>query len=186
MNDFNPACSPDGKWVYYASREPDILAVAGFDRGGEPAPLDLLNSFDVVPSPTGRMICYTTDARGTGSGSAHRSGTPQTEPVGVISSAIRSGSSRSMHPATRPWRDEELGAGRERPGLCCDPERRIEHLAAAAHRRATRADHALQRGKDLHLRVVARWPMAVVRKRRLEKRRDRDVQRALARALCGC
>ena len=61
--DFNPACSPDGKWVLYASREPDHVSLwrVSID-GGQAAPLGLIHSFDVLPSPSGRMIHYTTDA----------------------------------------------------------------------------------------------------------------------------
>jgi len=63
--DFNPACSPDGKWVYYASRETAETRLLSLWRvsieGGKPAPLDVFSSYDVLPSPTGRMIFYQTD-----------------------------------------------------------------------------------------------------------------------------
>jgi Tol biopolymer transport system component len=63
FNDFNPACSADGKWVWYASREPEaphpsIWRVAIED--GTPEPLELAG-YDVLPSPTGRMILYQTE-----------------------------------------------------------------------------------------------------------------------------
>ena len=62
-NDFNPACSPDGRWVYYASREPESkygsLWRVSID-GGKPEPLNMFG-YDVLPSPTGRMIFYQTD-----------------------------------------------------------------------------------------------------------------------------
>ncbi|HEX8027421.1 MAG TPA: LpqB family beta-propeller domain-containing protein [Vicinamibacterales bacterium] len=62
VNDFNPSCSPDGKWVFYASRERDYVSLWRVSiEGGEPTPLNLTNSYDVLPSPTGRMILYQTD-----------------------------------------------------------------------------------------------------------------------------
>jgi DNA-binding winged helix-turn-helix (wHTH) protein/Tol biopolymer transport system component len=59
---FNSACTPDGRWVLYAFREPDYVSLwrVSID-GGEPTPLDLTSSYDVLPSPTGRMILYQTD-----------------------------------------------------------------------------------------------------------------------------
>ena len=63
FNDFNPACSPDGQWVLYASREPDHVSLWRVSiEGGKPMPLDLVDSYDVLPSPSGRMIYYSTDA----------------------------------------------------------------------------------------------------------------------------
>ncbi len=63
FTDFNPACSPDGKWVLYASREPDHVSLWRVSiEGGKPTPLGLVNSFDVLPSPSGRMLYYLTDA----------------------------------------------------------------------------------------------------------------------------
>jgi Tol biopolymer transport system component len=60
---FNPACSHDGKWVFYASREPGHVSLWRVPiEGGKPIPLALIDSFDVLPSPSGRMIYYTTDA----------------------------------------------------------------------------------------------------------------------------
>lgn len=63
FNDFNPACSLDGKWVFYASREPDSDYASLWQvsiEGGKPTPLDVAG-YDVLPSPTGRMIFYQTD-----------------------------------------------------------------------------------------------------------------------------
>jgi DNA-binding winged helix-turn-helix (wHTH) protein/Tol biopolymer transport system component len=61
--DFNPACSHDGKWVLYASREPDHVSLWRVSiEGKERAPLNLVDSYDVLPSPKGRMIYYSTDA----------------------------------------------------------------------------------------------------------------------------
>ena len=80
FNDFNPACSHDGKWVLYASREPDHVSLWRVSiEGGTPTPLDLTDSFDVLPSPSGRMIHYTTDAleeRSVRDRSTTRSGAP--------------------------------------------------------------------------------------------------------------
>ena len=62
--DFNPACSPDGKWVYYASRPTQEASVSLWRvsiEGGTPTPLDVFSSYDVLPSPTGRLIYYATD-----------------------------------------------------------------------------------------------------------------------------
>ena len=64
FNDFNPACSPDGKRVLYASREPNDKYPSLWQvsiEGGEPTPLNVASSYDVLPSPTGRMIFYQTD-----------------------------------------------------------------------------------------------------------------------------
>jgi Tol biopolymer transport system component len=63
FNDFNPACSPDGKWVLYVSREPTTKWASLWQvsiEGGKPEPLNLFG-YDVLPSPTGRMIFYQTD-----------------------------------------------------------------------------------------------------------------------------
>jgi Tol biopolymer transport system component len=57
--DSNPACSPDGKWVMYSSLRqnvPTLWRVA--IEGGDPAPLVPSESFDALPSPSGRMIYY--------------------------------------------------------------------------------------------------------------------------------
>ena len=63
-NDFNPACSPDGKWVLYASREPDHTSLwrVSIEGGSPPTPLHVVDSYDVLPSPSGRMIYYSSDA----------------------------------------------------------------------------------------------------------------------------
>jgi Tol biopolymer transport system component len=63
LNDFNPACSHDGQWVLYASRASDHTSLwrVSID-GGSPTPLGVVDSYDVLPSPTGRMIYYSTDA----------------------------------------------------------------------------------------------------------------------------
>lgn len=64
FNDFNPACSPDGESVLYARREKDDSSPSLWRvsiEGGAPTPLNLPYSFDVVPSPSGRMIYYLTD-----------------------------------------------------------------------------------------------------------------------------
>ena len=59
LDDSNPACSPDGKWVMYSS------ARSGSQRlwrvpidGGESAPLVQDESYDALPSPSGRLIYY--------------------------------------------------------------------------------------------------------------------------------
>ena len=63
VNDFNPACSPDGKWVLYASLGPDRTSLWRVSiEGGTPAPLGQVDGYDVLPSPSGRMIYYSTDA----------------------------------------------------------------------------------------------------------------------------
>jgi Tol biopolymer transport system component len=63
FNDFNPACSADGKWVFYAAREPEwefpMLWRVSIE-GGKPEPLNVAG-YDVLPSPSGRMIMYQTD-----------------------------------------------------------------------------------------------------------------------------
>jgi DNA-binding winged helix-turn-helix (wHTH) protein/Tol biopolymer transport system component len=63
FNDFNPACSPDGQWVTYASVEPDHVSLWRVSiEDGKPTPLHLFDSYDVLPSPRGRKIYYSTDA----------------------------------------------------------------------------------------------------------------------------
>jgi Tol biopolymer transport system component/DNA-binding winged helix-turn-helix (wHTH) protein len=64
FNDFNPACSPDGQSVLYASREPGrpVSLWRISIEGGTPASLDLTDTYDVLPSPSGRHIYYVTDA----------------------------------------------------------------------------------------------------------------------------
>jgi DNA-binding winged helix-turn-helix (wHTH) protein len=60
FNDFNAACSPDGKWVLYVLREPKTKSGSLWQvsiEGGKPEPLNLFG-YDVLPSPTGRMIFY--------------------------------------------------------------------------------------------------------------------------------
>jgi len=62
-NDFNPACTRDGKWVLYASRGADHSSLWRVPiEGGTPTPLDVADSYDVLPSPSGRMIYYTSEA----------------------------------------------------------------------------------------------------------------------------
>jgi DNA-binding winged helix-turn-helix (wHTH) protein/Tol biopolymer transport system component len=64
FNDFNPACSADGKWVWYVSREPESTAPSLWRvaiEGGKPEPMNLFGYY-VLPSPTGRMIMYQTDS----------------------------------------------------------------------------------------------------------------------------
>ena len=64
FNDFNPACSPDGASVLYARREKDDPSPSLWRvsiEGGAPRPLNLVDSYDVMPSPSGRMIYYMTD-----------------------------------------------------------------------------------------------------------------------------
>ena len=59
--DAHPNCSPDGKWVYYASLrdKPSIWRVS--IDGGEPIPLLIqTESFEALPSPSGRLIYYST------------------------------------------------------------------------------------------------------------------------------
>jgi len=60
--DSNPACSPDGKSVMYASRRPDPALIWRISiEGGEPTPLIQSESFNAIPSPrTGRMFYYWT------------------------------------------------------------------------------------------------------------------------------
>jgi len=63
VNDFSPACSPDGKWVWYVSLEPDRTSLRRVSiEDGTPTPLDLVDAYDVLPSPSGRLIYYATDA----------------------------------------------------------------------------------------------------------------------------
>jgi len=59
--DSNPACSEDGKWVLYSSARPTPpwLWRVPID-GGEPEPLVLGEAFDALPSPSGRLIYYST------------------------------------------------------------------------------------------------------------------------------
>jgi Tol biopolymer transport system component len=63
FRDFNAACSADGKSVWYLSREPNTphpsLWRVSID-GGRPEPMNLAG-YDVLPSPTGRMMLYQTD-----------------------------------------------------------------------------------------------------------------------------
>ena len=62
VNDFNPACSHDGKWVLYASVGPDRPSLWRVSiEGGKPTQLGR-DGYDVLPSPRGRMIYYSTDA----------------------------------------------------------------------------------------------------------------------------
>ena len=57
--DSNPACSPDGKWVMYNSLRPDLPSLWRVPiEGGEPTPLVPSESFDALPSPSGRLIYY--------------------------------------------------------------------------------------------------------------------------------
>jgi eukaryotic-like serine/threonine-protein kinase len=59
--DSNPACSPDGKWVSYASRRPAGTSLFRVSiEGGEPTPLVEGEGYDALPSPSGRMIYYRT------------------------------------------------------------------------------------------------------------------------------
>ena len=143
-------------------------------EGGDPTPLVRTESFDALPSPSGRLIYYSAFEW-------------EERPVRVrvmrwivISSTDQKRLSGFDAPGCDLWDAAGLGAGRERPRLRRDPERRVQYLAAAAHRRATCADHPLQHRKDLQLRVVARWPMAVARQWRQQKRRHPDVTPAIA------
>ena len=71
--DSNPACSPDGKWVVYASmntERPSLWRVS--IEGGEPTPLVQTESFDALPSPSGRLIYYS-DVRMGGAPRSHQS-----------------------------------------------------------------------------------------------------------------
>jgi len=62
VNDFNPACSHDGKWVLYASVGPNRPSLWRVSiEGGKPTQLGR-DGYDVLPSPRGRMIYYSTDA----------------------------------------------------------------------------------------------------------------------------
>ena len=57
--DSNPACSPDGKWVVYNSLRPDHPSLWRVSiEDGEPTPLVPAESFDAMPSPSGRLIYY--------------------------------------------------------------------------------------------------------------------------------
>ena len=59
--DSSPACSHDGKSVLYVSRRPDPSSIWRVSiGGGEPTPLVQSESYDVLPSPTGRLIYYWT------------------------------------------------------------------------------------------------------------------------------
>ena len=60
--DSNPACSPDGTAVLYASRTTGRSSIRQMSiEGREPTPLDLGESFEAVRSPkTGRMFYYWT------------------------------------------------------------------------------------------------------------------------------
>ena len=111
-------------------------------------------------------------------------GAPRSHQTGAVDRHFVQRSDAAVRSRRRRRRDDwdpaGLGAGRERPRLRRDPERRVQYLAAAAHRGPARADHALQRRKNLQLRVVTRWPMAVARQRRQQKRRRPNVTPALA------
>jgi eukaryotic-like serine/threonine-protein kinase len=57
--DLNPACSPDGKWLVYSSRNdggPSAFRIP--IDGGEPVPLAAGEAFDAAPSPGGRLVYY--------------------------------------------------------------------------------------------------------------------------------
>ena len=59
--DSNAACSPDGTWVLYNSVRPDGPSIWRVPiDGGEPARLIPAQSFDSLPSPSGRLIYYST------------------------------------------------------------------------------------------------------------------------------
>ena len=57
--DANPACSPDGKSVVYASTRTDRPSIWQVSiEGGQPIPLIQNESFDALPSPSGRFVYY--------------------------------------------------------------------------------------------------------------------------------
>jgi Tol biopolymer transport system component len=57
--DSNPACSSDGKWLVYSSLSQDVPSIWRIPiAGGERAPLVPGESFDALPSPSGRLIYY--------------------------------------------------------------------------------------------------------------------------------
>ena len=88
FHDFNPACSHDGKWVFFASREPEHVSLWKVSiEGGERTPLGLTYSFDVLPSPSGRMIHYTTDALEVQDRSTTRAGAPVRQDRWVVISS---------------------------------------------------------------------------------------------------
>jgi Tol biopolymer transport system component len=59
--DSNPACSADGKWVMYSSTRPTLPWLWRVPiEGGEPTPVVQGEAFDALPSPTGRLIYYST------------------------------------------------------------------------------------------------------------------------------
>jgi Tol biopolymer transport system component len=76
LNDFNPACSRDGQWVFFASREPDHVSLWRVSiEGGTPTPLGPVSAYDVLPSPGGGMIYYATDELRESDRSTTRAGT---------------------------------------------------------------------------------------------------------------
>jgi eukaryotic-like serine/threonine-protein kinase len=57
--DANPACSPDGKWVVYTSMRDSFPSIWQIPiEGGEPVPLIEKESFEALPSPSGRLLYY--------------------------------------------------------------------------------------------------------------------------------
>lgn len=58
--DAHPNCSPDGKWVFYASLRDDPSIWQVSIDGGEPILLIQNESFEALPSPSGRLMYYST------------------------------------------------------------------------------------------------------------------------------
>ena len=58
--DSSPVCAADGTWVVYNSMRPDLPSIwrVSID-GGQPTLLVPAESFDALPSPSGRLIYYT-------------------------------------------------------------------------------------------------------------------------------
>ena len=57
--DSNPACSPDGKWVWYSSMKDGVASTYRIAiEGGGPSQMIAGESFEPLPSPTGRLIFY--------------------------------------------------------------------------------------------------------------------------------
>ena len=57
--DSNPVCSPDGKWVWYSSLKDGVVSTYRIAiEGGDPSQVIAGESFEPLPSHTGRLIFY--------------------------------------------------------------------------------------------------------------------------------